>query len=213
MTPGMIAIMFACSAVGALLGWALRGEQYDRATSVRIQRGEQQQEVQQEQIEQLTRQREQLREIRTSVTDQHHRGQRQNAILRETLDEANARIRTLNSRLAKASEAFESLKQREKNTRNQLKLMIRRTRDARVEVASNTKLRSISSGLQAIRGIGPALARQLEQHGYHTLEDIAGMSSEDIDALDQKLKFPGRIRRDRWVEQARGLVEAATNAA
>ena len=186
---------------------------------IRVQRAEQQLAAQQENIEQLTRQREQLREARQDLTDQHHRSQRQIGTLRETLDEANARIRTLNKRIETAKQAFETLKTRERNTRKQLKLMIRRTRDARdigdrVEPAPTQKaLRPIASGVQSIKGIGPALARQLETHGIRTLNDIAEMQDADIDALDQELRFPGRIRRDRWVEQARELLSLSADDA
>ncbi|MEL7310866.1 MAG: helix-hairpin-helix domain-containing protein [Pseudomonadota bacterium] len=216
MTPGMIAIMFVCCLTGVALGWALRRERHDRDSLIKVQRAEQQLASQQESIEQLTRQREQLRDARQELTDQHHRSQRQIGVLRETLDEANARIRTLNQRIEAAKQAFENLKTREHNTRKQLKLMIRRTRDARDRedrTQTQKTLRPVASGVQSIKGIGPALARQLEAHGIRTLNDIAEMQDADIDALDQKLKFPGRIRRDRWVEQARELLSLSADDA
>lgn len=60
--------------------------------------------------------------------------------------------------------------------------------------------------LKLIVGIGPVLERMLQQLGVGTYRQIARWSERDIDAFDAKLaEFPGRIRRDAWVTQAREL--------
>ena len=60
--------------------------------------------------------------------------------------------------------------------------------------------------LRLIVGIGPVLERMLQQLGIATYRQIAGWTERDIDAFDAKLpEFPGRIRRDAWVTQARAL--------
>jgi predicted flap endonuclease-1-like 5' DNA nuclease len=60
--------------------------------------------------------------------------------------------------------------------------------------------------LKLIVGIGPVLERMLHQLGVGTYRQIARWSERDIDEFDAKLKeFPGRIRRDAWVTQARAL--------
>jgi len=60
--------------------------------------------------------------------------------------------------------------------------------------------------LKLIVGIGPVLERMLFQLGISTYGQIARMNDRDIDALDGRLpEFPGRIRRDEWVAQARVL--------
>ncbi|MEJ7669641.1 MAG: hypothetical protein WKH97_13085 [Casimicrobiaceae bacterium] len=60
--------------------------------------------------------------------------------------------------------------------------------------------------LKLIVGIGPVLERMLFQLGISTYGQIARMNDRDIDALDGRLpEFPGRIRRDEWVKQARAL--------
>ena len=57
-----------------------------------------------------------------------------------------------------------------------------------------------------IVGIGPVLERMLQQLGISTYRQIARWSERDIDEFDAKLaEFPGRIRRDDWVTQAREL--------
>jgi len=60
--------------------------------------------------------------------------------------------------------------------------------------------------LKLIVGIGPMLERMLQQLGITTYRQIARWSERDIDEFDAKLpEFPGRIRRDAWVTQARAL--------
>ncbi len=60
--------------------------------------------------------------------------------------------------------------------------------------------------LKLIVGIGPVLERLLQQLGIGTYRQIARWSERDIDDFDAKLaEFPGRIRRDAWVTQAREL--------
>jgi predicted flap endonuclease-1-like 5' DNA nuclease len=60
--------------------------------------------------------------------------------------------------------------------------------------------------LKLIVGIGPVLERMLQMMGVTTYRQIARWSERDIDEFDAKLhEFPGRIRRDAWVTQARAL--------
>ena len=60
--------------------------------------------------------------------------------------------------------------------------------------------------LKLIVGIGPVLERMLHRLGVATYRQIARWSERDIDEIDAKLpEFPGRIRRDGWVTQAREL--------
>jgi len=60
--------------------------------------------------------------------------------------------------------------------------------------------------LKLIVGIGPVLERMLQQLGISRYRQIARWSERDIDEFDARLaEFPGRIRRDGWVTQARSL--------
>ncbi len=60
--------------------------------------------------------------------------------------------------------------------------------------------------LKLIVGVGPVLERMLQQLGITTYRQIARWSERDIEEIDAKLlEFPGRIRRDAWVTQAREL--------
>jgi predicted flap endonuclease-1-like 5' DNA nuclease len=60
--------------------------------------------------------------------------------------------------------------------------------------------------LKLIVGVGPVIERMLYQLGIATYRQIARWSERDIDEFDARLReFPGRIRRDGWVTQARAL--------
>jgi NADH-quinone oxidoreductase subunit E len=60
--------------------------------------------------------------------------------------------------------------------------------------------------LKLIVGIGPAIERVLYRSGIATYRQIARLSEREIDAIERTLaEFPGRIRRDGWVAQARSL--------
>jgi predicted flap endonuclease-1-like 5' DNA nuclease len=60
--------------------------------------------------------------------------------------------------------------------------------------------------LKLVVGVGPVLERLLHQLGITSYRQIARWSERDIDEFDARLaEFPGRIRRDGWVTQARAL--------
>jgi predicted flap endonuclease-1-like 5' DNA nuclease len=60
--------------------------------------------------------------------------------------------------------------------------------------------------LKLIVGIGPVLERLLQQLGINSYRQIARWTDRDIDEFNARLSdFPGRIRRDAWVTQAREL--------
>jgi len=60
--------------------------------------------------------------------------------------------------------------------------------------------------LKLIVGVGPVLERMLHLLGVTSYRQIARWTERDIDHIDARLpEFPGRIRRDTWVVQARAL--------
>lgn len=63
--------------------------------------------------------------------------------------------------------------------------------------------------LKLIVGIGPVLERMLHNLGIMSFQQIARWTERDISDFDARLpEFPGRIRRDQWVTQARSLHQA-----
>ncbi len=61
--------------------------------------------------------------------------------------------------------------------------------------------------LQQIRGIGPKIAGLLQELGISRFEQIAAWSQEDVDWVNERLRFKGRIEREQWISQARALLD------
>lgn len=60
--------------------------------------------------------------------------------------------------------------------------------------------------LEIISGIGPKLNALLIERGIVTFRQLAVMTEDEIDLLDASLPdFNGRVRREKWIDQAHGL--------
>ena len=64
-----------------------------------------------------------------------------------------------------------------------------------------------SDDLTRIKGIGPKLKDKLHGLGIISFRQIADLTPADIARVNEVLDFPGRIERERWVEQAKTIVE------
>ena len=62
-----------------------------------------------------------------------------------------------------------------------------------------------SDDLTRIGGIGPKIEKLLNEEGIFHYWQIARLSDGDIARIEQRMSVKGRIARDKWVEQARGL--------
>jgi len=87
---------------------------------------------------------------------------------------------------------------------------VTRYRNLIVDIENNAPSPLMGPGapddLKMIVGVGPVLERMLHQLGVTTFRHVAYWTERDIDEFDAKLhEFPGRIRRDGWVTQAREL--------
>ncbi|MEO0345659.1 MAG: helix-hairpin-helix domain-containing protein [Pseudomonadota bacterium] len=229
MQPLTIALLAGACALGALLGWLLRGERRERGDAVRLSRLQTQLETQQAALDRQQRQRDELQQ---KVDDAHHRqhqADRRVATMREALDEQMALRRQLEKRMNETQTRMATEREERKKLSRQLRLVIQRTREAREtrdevptpepdsaptpapvaeEASPDDTARGRSEDLRLVSGIGPAMKRELAAHGIRTLSELAGLDDTRIDKLDGALRFPGRIRRDRWVEQARKLIGA-----
>jgi len=60
--------------------------------------------------------------------------------------------------------------------------------------------------LTQIKGVGPALEKLLHKAGIFHFEQLAKLDKSGVDELQEMLTgFPGRVRRDKWINQARQL--------
>lgn len=63
--------------------------------------------------------------------------------------------------------------------------------------------------LRQIKGIGPKIEASLHEMGIFHLDQIAAWTPENVDWVDARLAFKGRVTREAWVEQARALSSVA----
>lgn len=69
------------------------------------------------------------------------------------------------------------------------------------------KTEEVGDKLTTINGIGPVIEGKLEGLGVTTFKQIADWSEEDVTRIDQALAFKGRVVREKWIEQAKELIE------
>ncbi len=72
-----------------------------------------------------------------------------------------------------------------------------------------TAPRGAPDDLTKLNGVGPQLEKKLNDAGIYHYWQLAAMKPEDMQKIDTDLKLHGRIDRDGWIGQARGLIEAA----
>lgn len=65
--------------------------------------------------------------------------------------------------------------------------------------------------LTKIKGVGPKLAKMLNSMGFYHFDQVAAWTAAEVAWVDENLEgFKGRVSRDNWVHQARGLAEGKT---
>jgi predicted flap endonuclease-1-like 5' DNA nuclease len=64
-----------------------------------------------------------------------------------------------------------------------------------------------ADNLQRISGVGPKNEKVLHTLGFFHFDQIAAWTSEQVNWVDDHLKFNGRIKREEWIRQARLLAE------
>ncbi|KRA51453.1 hypothetical protein [Devosia sp. Root635] len=69
-----------------------------------------------------------------------------------------------------------------------------------------------ADNLKQIKGIGPKIEASLHAIGIFHIDQIAGWSKANVDWVEAQLAFKGRIRRERWVEQAMDLDKVRVSA-
>ena len=65
----------------------------------------------------------------------------------------------------------------------------------------------VADDLKLLKGVGPKLEQTLNALGVYHFDQIASWRKKEIDWVDDKLKFKGRIERDDWIKQAKLLAK------
>lgn len=61
--------------------------------------------------------------------------------------------------------------------------------------------------LKRIKGVGPGLEKTLNELGFYHFDQVAAWGPQDVEWVDERLKFKGRIERDNWIKQAADLAK------
>ena len=80
-------------------------------------------------------------------------------------------------------------------------------KEALSEATASTSSAAKKTDLTLVKGIGKASAAKLIKTGITSLEDLAGLTDEELKRLDATLKFSGRMLREDWANRARALIE------
>lgn len=59
--------------------------------------------------------------------------------------------------------------------------------------------------LTAIRGVGKVIEKKLHDLGITSFRQIAELTPEEVRRINEAIDFPGRVEREHWIEQAKGL--------
>jgi predicted flap endonuclease-1-like 5' DNA nuclease len=61
--------------------------------------------------------------------------------------------------------------------------------------------------LTRIKGIGVKIEETLNDKGIYHFDQIANWTDEEVKWIDANVAFPGRVKRENWVEQAKALAK------
>ena len=67
--------------------------------------------------------------------------------------------------------------------------------------------KSDGDDLSAISGVGPVIVGKLNAEGITTFAQIAAWTDADVEAIEEKLSFKGRVGREDWIAQAKELAK------
>ncbi len=95
------------------------------------------------------------------------------------------------------------------------------TQEIQQVISTNVKAKSIGKkprlldkpegkidDLKLIKGIGPKLENVLHDLGIFHFRQIANWNEDEVDWVNDHLVFSGRIEREKWIEQAKKLIDA-----
>lgn len=61
--------------------------------------------------------------------------------------------------------------------------------------------------LSQISGVGPVIVGKLNDAGITTFAQIAAWTDADVEDIEEKLSFKGRVGREEWIKQAKDLAK------
>ncbi len=137
--------------------------------------------------------------------------------LRETLATRDRRVHDLELQFRDSAELATKLQAKLDNWKQRVTPLTRKLKkqkevirklcqpndtEAPAEAPAEAQAEAPGDDLKAIRGIGPALERRLQQHGIRHYRQLAELTTEKLSEI-----APNLAGRDAWIEQAREFVK------
>ena len=82
-----------------------------------------------------------------------------------------------------------------------------KTEEAPKAAAKKAAAKSDGDDLSTISGVGPVIVGKLHAEGITTFAQIAAWTDADVEAIEEKLSFKGRVGREDWIAQAKELAK------
>ena len=121
-------------------------------------------------------------------------------------EEAAAAKKKAEEEAKKAAAAAAKPANKEEKKKAELKRVKERSKSIDFKVLGTAKA-SEKDDLQVIKGIGPFIEEKLNALGIYTYLQISKMTSKLEDQVNEAIEFfPGRVKRDQWVNQAKILL-------
>ncbi|MGB0787529.1 MAG: hypothetical protein ACPGR1_05940, partial [Candidatus Poseidoniaceae archaeon] len=120
--------------------------------------------------------------------------------------EAAAKKKAEEEAVAAAAAAAAKPANKEEKKKAELKRVKERSKSIDFKVLGKAKA-SEKDDLQVIKGVGPFIEEKLNALGIYTYKQISKMTSKLEDTVNEAIEFfPGRVKRDQWVAQAKILL-------
>ena len=120
--------------------------------------------------------------------------------------EAEAKAKKEAEAAAAAAAAAAKPANKEEKKKAELKRVKERSKSIDFKVLGKAKA-SEKDDLQVIKGVGPFIEEKLNALGIYTYKQISKMTSKLEDTVNEAIEFfPGRVKRDQWVAQAKILL-------
>ena len=77
----------------------------------------------------------------------------------------------------------------------------------KAELEAQKAAKSGGDDLSEISGVGPVIVGKLNDADITTFAQIAAWTDADVEAIEEKLSFKGRVGREDWIAQAKVLAK------
>jgi len=126
-------------------------------------------------------------------------------------DAAKARVERLTSEIAAFGKKSKKAAKKAKKSVKSKTETVAETLPVTDEMGRLSEPLGEADDLKLIKGVGVVLERKLNAAGIFHFWQLAGLTEEQIAGLEAEMRFPGRIVRDAWQDQARGFIKQVAN--